>query len=229
MSTSTDPTARATATTAPDNPSGGARPSSTRCTRAHSRTPNGDGIGDLAGITSRLPELARLGADAVWLSPFMTSPQKDAGYDVADYCDVDPLFGTLADFDAMLAKAHELGHAGDRRHRAEPLVRPARVVPGGARGGGRVGGARPVPVPRRAGRARRHPAEQLGVRVRRTGVDPHDQRRRHAPASGTCTCSTRRSPTSTGATRGCASSSSACCGSGSTAASTDSASMSRTA
>ena len=70
---------------------------------------DGDGIGDLAGITSRLPELARLGADAVWLSPFMTSPQKDAGYDVADYCDVDPLFGTLADFDAMLKKAHELG------------------------------------------------------------------------------------------------------------------------
>ena len=69
----------------------------------------GDGIGDLPGITSRLPELADLGIDAVWLSPFFTSPQKDAGYDVSDYCDVDPLFGTLADFDELLRVAHELG------------------------------------------------------------------------------------------------------------------------
>ena len=70
---------------------------------------NGDGIGDLAGITARLPKLKELGVDAIWLSPFMTSPQKDAGYDVADYCDVDPLFGTLADFDAMESTAHNLG------------------------------------------------------------------------------------------------------------------------
>ncbi|WP_221583561.1 glycoside hydrolase family 13 protein [Microbacterium sp. G2-8] len=70
---------------------------------------SGDGIGDLIGIADRLPALADLGVDVVWLSPFMTSPQKDAGYDVADYCDVDPLFGTLDDFDAMLARAHELG------------------------------------------------------------------------------------------------------------------------
>jgi alpha-glucosidase len=70
---------------------------------------NGDGIGDLAGITARLPKLKELGVDAVWLSPFQKSPQKDAGYDVSDYCDVDPLFGTMADFDAMLADAHALG------------------------------------------------------------------------------------------------------------------------
>ena len=70
---------------------------------------NGDGIGDLPGITSRLDSLASLGIDAVWLSPFMRSPQKDAGYDVSDYLDVDPIFGTLADFDAMVARAHELG------------------------------------------------------------------------------------------------------------------------
>jgi len=70
---------------------------------------NGDGVGDLPGIAARLDALAELGVDAVWLSPFMTSPQKDAGYDVADYCDVDPLFGTLADFDAMREKAHALG------------------------------------------------------------------------------------------------------------------------
>ena len=70
---------------------------------------NGDGMGDLPGITSRLGSLASLGIDAIWLSPFMRSPQKDAGYDVSDYTDVDPLFGTLADFDAMVGRAHELG------------------------------------------------------------------------------------------------------------------------
>ena len=70
---------------------------------------NGDGVGDLAGIRRRLDALAELGVDAVWLSPFMTSPQRDAGYDVADYCDVDPLFGNLADFDDLLQRAHELG------------------------------------------------------------------------------------------------------------------------
>lgn len=70
---------------------------------------SGDGIGDLPGITSRLDSLQELGVDAIWLSPFMTSPQRDAGYDVADYRDVDPLFGTLADFDEMLTQAHDRG------------------------------------------------------------------------------------------------------------------------
>ncbi|MFI9642020.1 glycoside hydrolase family 13 protein [Micromonospora sp. NPDC051925] len=70
---------------------------------------NGDGVGDLQGIRQRLPYLRDLGVDALWLTPFYTSPQIDAGYDVADYRDVDPLFGTLADFDAMIADAHTLG------------------------------------------------------------------------------------------------------------------------
>ncbi|KYH45514.1 glycoside hydrolase family 13 protein [Branchiibius sp. NY16-3462-2] len=70
---------------------------------------NGDGIGDLPGITARLPYLADLGVDAVWLSPFYVSPQADAGYDVADYRDIDPVFGTLPDADALIARAHELG------------------------------------------------------------------------------------------------------------------------
>lgn len=70
---------------------------------------NGDGIGDLPGITSRLEHVARLGVDAIWVSPFFTSPMRDFGYDVADYCGVDPIFGTLEDFDAMVARAHDLG------------------------------------------------------------------------------------------------------------------------
>jgi len=70
---------------------------------------NGDGFGDLAGITSRLESLSTLGVDAIWLSPFMSSPQKDAGYDVSNYVDVDPLFGTLSDFELLVQRAHELG------------------------------------------------------------------------------------------------------------------------
>ncbi len=70
---------------------------------------NGDGIGDLRGIIGRLPYIAALGADAIWISPFFKSPMKDFGYDVTDYCDVDPMFGTLADFDALTAEAHRLG------------------------------------------------------------------------------------------------------------------------
>ena len=69
----------------------------------------GDGIGDLAGITSRLPYLRELGVDALWITPFYRSPQKDHGYDVSDYRDVDPLFGDLAAFDSLLATAHDLG------------------------------------------------------------------------------------------------------------------------
>lgn len=70
---------------------------------------NGDGIGDLPGIIARLPHLRDLGVDAVWLSPFYTSPQADAGYDVADYYDVDPLFGTLSDAETLVTTAHDLG------------------------------------------------------------------------------------------------------------------------
>ncbi|MBW6527659.1 alpha-glucosidase family protein [Sphingomonas sp. RHCKR7] len=70
---------------------------------------NGDGVGDLRGITAHLDHVASLGVDAIWISPFYTSPMRDFGYDVADYCDVDPTFGTLADFDALVARAHDLG------------------------------------------------------------------------------------------------------------------------
>ncbi len=100
---------------------------------------NGDGIGDLLGIRTRLPYLRALGVDAVWITPFYPSPMADGGYDVADYCAVDPQFGRLGDFDALVAEAHELGlrvivdlvpnHSSDR-HRwfAEALA----DSPGGA-------------------------------------------------------------------------------------------------
>jgi len=70
---------------------------------------NHDGIGDLAGIIHRLDHIAALGADAIWISPFFRSPMLDFGYDVSDYCDVDPIFGQLGDFDALIDRAHALG------------------------------------------------------------------------------------------------------------------------
>ncbi|MFC7489300.1 MULTISPECIES: glycoside hydrolase family 13 protein [unclassified Knoellia] len=70
---------------------------------------DGDGIGDLPGITARLPYLRDLGVDAIWLSPFYVSPMHDAGYDVADYRNIDPVFGSLDDADALIAGAHDLG------------------------------------------------------------------------------------------------------------------------
>ncbi|NZA26326.1 alpha-glucosidase [Luteimonas sp. SJ-92] len=70
---------------------------------------DGDGVGDLPGIVARLDHVASLGVDAIWVAPFFRSPMHDFGYDIADYRDVDPLFGTLVDFDALLEKAHALG------------------------------------------------------------------------------------------------------------------------
>ena len=70
---------------------------------------NGDGVGDIKGITRRLPHIADLGVDAIWLSPIFTSPMADMGYDISNYKDIDPSFGTLEDFDEMVARAHELG------------------------------------------------------------------------------------------------------------------------
>ena len=85
---------------------------------------NADGIGDLAGVTHKLDYVARLGVDAIWLSPFFVSPMDDFGYDVADYCDVDPMFGALEDFDQLVTEAHQrhirvlidlvLSHTSDR-------------------------------------------------------------------------------------------------------------------
>src|SRR5512142_1495789 len=70
---------------------------------------NADGVGDLPGIIARLDYVASLGVDAIWISPFFKSPMADFGYDIADYREVDPLFGNMADFDRLLARAHGLG------------------------------------------------------------------------------------------------------------------------
>lgn len=70
---------------------------------------NGDGVGDLPGITRRMDYIASLGVDAIWISPFYKSPMRDFGYDISDYRDVDPIFGTLTDFDALVAAAHDRG------------------------------------------------------------------------------------------------------------------------
>lgn len=70
---------------------------------------DGDGVGDIAGIRSRLPYLADLGVDAIWINPWYPSPMADAGYDVSDYRDIEPVFGDLAEADAMISEAHQLG------------------------------------------------------------------------------------------------------------------------
>ena len=98
---------------------------------------NGDGMGDLAGVKDRIPYLARLGIDAIWLSPFYTSPQNDAGYDVADFRDVDPRFGTLAGRESAPARCQCLCEPHDRVDRCRAgrsLVEPEQLVAGPASG-----------------------------------------------------------------------------------------------
>ena len=124
---------------------------------------NGDGIGDLNGIRRRLPYLSALGVDAVWVSPFYPSPMVDFGYDVADYCDVDPRFGTLADCQRLIAEAHALGlkvildyvpnHTSDRH--------PWFI------GAGRAGRARNATGTSGRMHGRRRTAQQLGEPFRR--------------------------------------------------------------
>ena len=99
---------------------------------------NNDGIGDLAGITSRLEYIAELGVDGIWISPIFTSPMKDMGYDVSDYRDIDPLFGDLEDFDRLVEKAHSLGlkvmidqvlsHSSDQHPFFKPASRINRMI-----------------------------------------------------------------------------------------------------
>ena len=177
---------------------------------------NGDGVGDLTGVCERLDYLVWLGVHAIWLSPIYPSPMADFGYDVADYCDIDPLFGDLADFDASSPRRTQ-GAEGHPRLRPEPHLRPPSLVHGD-----------PIVArnPKRdwyiwRDRARRRAAEQLDQQF---GGPAWTSMRR--PASTTTTPSCPRSPTSTGATRKSARRCTRRCASGSGAASTASASTS---
>ena len=151
---------------------------------------NGDGIGDLPGITSRVDYLAALGIDAVWLSPFYPSALADGGYDVDDYRDVDPRLGTLADFDDMVAALHGAGirvvvdivpnHTSNLHEWFQEALRGAR----------RIAGAGPLHLPRRAAgrteRSRRPTGSRCSAARRGSG---------RRTASGTCTSSPSSSPT----------------------------------
>ena len=131
---------------------------------------NGDGIGDLKGITSRLDYLADLGVDVLWLSPVFKSPQDDNGYDISDYQDIDPLFGTMADMDELLAEAHKRGlkvimdlvvnHTSDEHAWFQaPATRTTRTPTG-------TGGVPPGRATSRAPRARAEPVGLLFRRLR---------------------------------------------------------------
>ena len=124
---------------------------------------NGDGMGDLAGVRSRLPYLEDLGVDAIWLNPFYPSPQADAGYDVADYRGVDPMFGTLADFDELVGDVHRHGlkvivdlvpnHTSRAPLRSPPHWQPTPTAPSSA-----------LCLPRRSGPRQQRAAQRLGQR-----------------------------------------------------------------
>ena len=166
---------------------------------------SGDGVGDLAGIERRLDHIAALGAAALWLSPVYPSPGVDMGYDIADFRDVDPLFGDLAALDRLVESAHErdLRVLLDLVPCHTSIEHPWFTE-------------HPDYYVWADGDA---PAEQLGGQLRRPGLDPAPG----AAGAGTCTATTPRCPTWTGATRTWWRPCRTWCGSGWTAASTGSA------
>jgi hypothetical protein len=129
---------------------------------------NGDGIGDLDGIRARLDHLVSLGVDAVWISPIYPSPMADFGYDISDFCDIDPRFGTLAGFDALVQRGPRKRAQAHSGLRAQPHVGPSSVVR-----------AEPERPQRSAARlvhlarpgAGRRAAQQLAQQFRRPGLD----------------------------------------------------------
>ena len=153
---------------------------------------DGDGVGDIPGITAHLDHLERLGIDVLWLSPVYRSPMDDNGYDISDYQDVDPLFGTLADLDALIAGCHARGirlvmdlvvnHTSDEHPwfvESRDPASPSATGTGGARRAPGTSPAPPAPSPRTGSRCS---PGRPGSSTRRA-------------ASTTCTCSRASSPT----------------------------------
>ena len=159
---------------------------------------NGDGLGDLKGITSRLDYLADLGVDVLWLSPVYKSPQDDNGYDISDYQDIDPLFGTLDDMDELLAEAHKRGlkivmdlvvnHTSDEHAWFEASKTRMMSTPTG------IGGVPPVPAPLPASPVPSPTSGAPTLAVLHGSIAL-------SVASTSCTSSRRSSRTSTGRTR----------------------------
>ena len=140
---------------------------------------NGDGVGDLPGIISKLDHLQRLGVSGVWLSPVTCSPNRDWGYDVSDYRDIDPDYGTLDDLDTLVREAGATRHPHPHGPGAEPHERSTPVVRRRAQRPRRC-----APRLLRVGRpqARRQPAQQLGEHLRRAGVGARRAQRAVLPA-----------------------------------------------
>ena len=182
---------------------------------------NGDGVGDLAGIRARLGHLRDLGVDAIWLSPWYPSPMADAGYDVADYRDIDPVFGTLAEAEALIAEAHAPGIRIIVDIVPEPLLRPStrgsrrRWPPGRARRSGSCSGSGPA-----AGADGDEPPTDWRRRVRRHGLDPDHRPGRHAGRLVPAPVRPGAARPQLGPPARCGPSSRTSCGSGSTAGST---------
>ena len=137
---------------------------------------NGDGMGDFPGLLTRLDHLKDLGVDCVWLLPMYPSPFRDDGYDISDYCAIHPQYGTLDDFRAFLAAAHDAGPPGHHRARDQPHLRPAPLVQGGPLLPGQPE-ARLLrlerhrrPLPRRADHLPRHRDVELGLGPRLQGL-----------------------------------------------------------
>ena len=135
---------------------------------------NGDGVGDFPGATGRLDHLADLGVTCIWLLPFFPTPDRDNGYDIADYLGVDPRYGTLDDFEAFLTGGRRARHPRVPRPRREPHLRPAPVVPGRPPGPERPGSATTTSGP--TARPRRTRSTSRSSPARRTSVWTHDER-----------------------------------------------------
>ena len=151
---------------------------------------NNDGIGDFPGPHVRLDYLQDLGVTCLWLLPFFPSPLRDDGYDIADYVDVNPSYGTLNDFKLFLDAAHTARHAGDDRARHQPHLRPAPVVQGRPPRAARLAGPRNVRLVRDRPEATKASASSLPTPRNPTG------RGTTRPRPSTGIASSRTSPTS---------------------------------